>query len=1518
MRLPIPARQALRQAAHQFGTAKKRWLFLFSKLLIPRCRIKQHGTMSAPDESQALVTSGADQPTVEAAPEAVVDDAVARFARRRQRQAVEAGPQDVAAVEQPLGSRKVPTPPTVEIVPADEGAVPLLRDETAAGDGDEDDGGNDPFASAFDELPLVAFPSWLRACHDLETLSDGPDPSVEGLPVSAAIALQIASDAAAARQWTESTFDPLASTVRVSEARQYLDAEQRHRHLAGRLFWQAPGAFAARMSSTHEHLTQTAAILQQAPPIGHAIREGWDGTQASLLPRAVARIRTAALHRSIMQDMFADPEANVTADSATAATLTDAFLSIPRVHSDFLQSRSWDGRPDDTMLLHEGASTKAALASNSTAGSPNQLQRVVSIHVSGVRFMSHPGFTREHYCAATLLEAFTRYRLFAANMQPGARNRFYYEAALRSSEQSAGVSRLESASTFAAEFTRLSHELQQATEYEASLIVTMCRAWYELLAYRRDPSPPSDPRYTAAPLVQFSLRPREQAAGDANFLPSATDFFDSIVRGGAASAVPADVAVQYIPDVYCTTSDPSYEGTLPLCSANAARRGPEATAAARYFVRIFVRLTAVSPLQKVGETAPAPLDSTFAAEFHESFEMRLHTEPVAIVLHVVELPSQQTLSVVQLQPSMSHAFAGMARFTTSTSYPSSTSGATPPPGAAAANAAGPGGASGQVASREIEGHVILSTSWITTTGLTVEAIQQKFVSGEADPMDPRNQPLLEVLRKHLGTASTAGKTITNTDIVAAPAASFHTASGDALLHPVSYDLCEADDRLKVLRRRWALVNKTAHPDDDFEEYLALPDCICPAESATIKLWRIEVEKRLATRDPNATKKGAGLQEWQQRIRKLSRAKGAKKLSDAEKLARTVVLPVVPTLGKFIAGIVKWLNPVSRLNPVRKDPLESDDVDRSKLRTMKQQETLSSSEAPAHAPGGRDESRLTLHIMKAVNVPMRDDGTPPNCYVEFSFIGTNARTFAIPSTQPTWFEALTVPFCPSDFDDETLALIDDDCIVRLYDEVKVPLPSASSAVADSDALAAHSPITHFRTERRLLGSLRLPFYSLYQSPTASIEGRFNILQSRSLMSYKQTPEPPSLTLFLSLWPAIRAKEDPITSADDLQAWVKTVPVSRELELVHRRALAWRSQLYGMLDDIQRINPLSKRREFEPFVNNSASSAVLISRYIDPEGVPPPPGVVTVAQCVGFVSLFPFVVDMLAWSDESDVWSTLPEFLEAGAGDYEELALLLVHLLRHTASAQPSYVVVGRGEIYSQATYVLVMINGRWCLIDPRCGNVFGVEDPASGLSEISMVVSHNQVWANVQLTGNPHRMVWNLDDERYWVPLVQIGQAASMNAVKSVQRTSIRWTLPSTDRAARIEDDVRRRVRALLRDLRGGRPLAFQERVGTLLREVLIQMEEERMNCANMRTLETDEAHQRCVGEFSSEYQAIGQPVQQGFKDQHFASLLDAVTDTSVHEIVADNLKFAVGVFVKAYTENVLSIWVYAVGLIRKP
>ncbi|RZF35906.1 hypothetical protein LSTR_LSTR015396 [Laodelphax striatellus] len=230
----------------------------------------------------------------------------------------------------------------------------------------------------------------------------------------------------------------------------------------------------------------------------------------------------------------------------------------------------------------------------------------------------------------------------------------------------------------------------------------------------------------------------------------------------------------------------------------------------------------------------------------------------------------------------------------------------------------------------------------------------------------------------------------------------------------------------------------------------------------------------------------------------------------------VIEDQVPDMGTLGLTFMKWLQPKRPLRPRRKE--------RTKV--------------PVKSLAGH-EVKIIVNVVRAFEVPVRADldpgaavgagagaggpgvaMVPVRPFVEISFQGQRCRTTTAEGANPTWNQDLHIPLkAPNgDMTPGGLQSIRDNLYCHLYDETVIDL-------LEDDRQRTTN--IHQRMERHWLGSLAIPFASLYAN--SRVVRHIQTVQSTSvLLGLMKRDSPPPSRRGISRIRALRISETTLIS------------------------------------------------------------------------------------------------------------------------------------------------------------------------------------------------------------------------------------------------------------------------------------------------------------------------------------------------------------------------------------------------------
>jgi len=615
----------------------------------------------------------------------------------------------------------------------------------------------------------------------------------------------------------------------------------------------------------------------------------------------------------------------------------------------------------------------------------------------------------------------------------------------------------------------------------------------------------------------------------------------------------------------------------------------------------------------------------------------------------------------------------------------------------------------------------------------------------------------------------------------------------------------------------------------------------------------------------------------------------------------------------------------------------------------------------------DQCKIIVQVLQCRNLPVRKQRVvaPMSAanmvqpFVEISFRGTICRSFTSFGANARWEQTVCVEFEPpgGKYTPSNLQKIKDDLEINIYDELVV-------SKAPMDSRVRHSKIQ--RTEKRYLGSVKIPFTTIYFRKT--IEGFFKLEVPLIHLGYTKSSsamhsrEPALISLFATLDPPImnpqQFHDSNLTDGHSLNAhyyqWLLDHNVADdELQRFYRYCIEWSKSVHS-------DHSVPRDRLIEIFASNSRNEPDLVCRYLR---AVEPPMQVSPEIFMRFVSCIPFKEDVHLIPGARDVWMSNVDFLKLGSGDGEEHCNLLACYFMWFDAQNPSsgwstFVAMGRGIPDGNNTMFVLRRNASLkhsggvsvqnvILYDAACCRSYSVPEqnqaiPLCNLVDISIVYNAQQIYANLQHHIHPSSMLfnWEFENSTIWKPLfptphhdrlrghhggpLSMGRRQSGSAfksetfcAKSLQEASLEYiSCPApyyTKRQNKLEYIIEKKFDEW-RDL----PTKWNYAICKTLRDVLSRLEPLCQGGGHVPVVNQDPQIFALNQIYSKIY---GFPLN--VKDNGSDNLMleddtnkavSTVFNTKVHENDDPKAEFARAVFIYPYTNKIASVWIYIASL----
>ncbi|XP_066945130.1 coiled-coil and C2 domain-containing protein 2A isoform X2 [Macrobrachium rosenbergii] len=557
--------------------------------------------------------------------------------------------------------------------------------------------------------------------------------------------------------------------------------------------------------------------------------------------------------------------------------------------------------------------------------------------------------------------------------------------------------------------------------------------------------------------------------------------------------------------------------------------------------------------------------------------------------------------------------------------------------------------------------------------------------------------------------------------------------------------------------------------------------------------------------------------------------------------------------------------------------------------------------------GDQNVRLIVHIAQAFHVPIRHESAGSSSevvqgsssvrpFIEATFQRTILRTSVAEGPNPTWNQQLSFPFkAPNDnFSPSSLQTVTDNIYFHLYDEV-------IHDMLEDDRLREST--VHHRIERRWLGSLKIPFSTIYAN--SKIEGTFSLEEPVVLLGYiresissgsptrfMHNGEPNKsgthLTIYLTLEPTLPPPE-PFKAQFD----------SSEPEDVILASKDWESNLSSKYS----------QRLFRTHVLDLSGKLVSMNRFIRP--LKPPVELIsdsaseTLQRVAWYVSLVPSLADMTLFPGTCDIWANSEQFLTMLTGDEEEHAVLLTNFFLHLGKT--AFLLVGSGIPEGQTCYVVTLEDdGNWVLWNPSTAKSFSAQESFSPLNAVYLLVNEENIWANVQKYDDPPRVNFDVKSSG-WRPF--FSRSVPNPGLPSVQPPQINFQSVDSSQVEQLKEHLEVVLRDAIMKWRSVQRTSWNRHAIKALRKLISGLDDAR---AAGKSAAPDISQLTSI---MTSHKVCGVCIHQGYSNM--ANVVEAVHSTGVHLTQAPSVEFALAVCVKSYPAYVISVWVYVASLVKR-
>ncbi|XP_052775366.1 coiled-coil and C2 domain-containing protein 2A-like isoform X2 [Mya arenaria] len=763
--------------------------------------------------------------------------------------------------------------------------------------------------------------------------------------------------------------------------------------------------------------------------------------------------------------------------------------------------------------------------------------------------------------------------------------------------------------------------------------------------------------------------------------------------------------------------------------------------------------------------------------------------------------------------------------------------------------------------------------------MDIKKLADWFATSRLDPNDPSNADIVYMLRGKGGDMSHL-----------TPAEYFR-------LEQLMAEFDFVSEKELMDNRRFRLIQLRDEEVQEFRNYKMVPalEREVPKDAFAEYERKKREEQRLLQEDDIESQRAA-VKRFRQKIREqvMRTFRYQAHMKSWDDIVKEEMVPNVALLGTSIMKIFARRTP---LKPTRKKQkkVAAQSVKGDEVRivvNIGRAQNIPVRIAASMQPGAEGEG-AGQQLWRSGTVTQRDpaqrqfEQTMVRPFVEVMFQNNRVRTSVGDGSNPSFNEELEIPFkAPfDDFSPASLETVSDSLFLNVFDEVVVD-------VQEDDR--ERERVVHQRIEKKWLGSLKIPFTTIYFN--GKIDGTFRVNAPPVLLGYvyeglghgsEDIPINKDMKTLLSLYISI---QPPLTQPEPVKEKFST----NEDETTMVLADQWQEAVSS------RFTP---KRELKTFVTDINFKSVFITRYFRP--IKPPDEFTGKSSdlVARYVSLIPFVADSSIFPGLCDIWNTCDQFLQMLSGDEEEHAILLVNYL--LSFDMKAYLICGNAIPEGPTSYVLTEEGNDFYIWNPSTGEKFRTNNPTCPLRSIGCLVNAENIWANIQPYDKPDQMMYRLSDTSCWEPL--FNKSRPNPGLQSIQPDSLYYYPTDKDYVTELQEKIMHVLKNKIMDWRARYITRWNRHCSQIMRKTLPLLEES-------LGLTVGEQHIKELEQSFSTYKVSGFPINMPFTDVD--AIVETVYATGVHGHESSEMEFALAVYVHPYPNSVLSVWVYVASLLK--
>lgn len=288
---------------------------------------------------------------------------------------------------------------------------------------------------------------------------------------------------------------------------------------------------------------------------------------------------------------------------------------------------------------------------------------------------------------------------------------------------------------------------------------------------------------------------------------------------------------------------------------------------------------------------------------------------------------------------------------------------------------------------------------------------------------------------------------------------------------------------------------------------------------------------------------------------------------------------------------------------------------------------------------------------------------------------------------------------------------------------------------------------------------------------------------------------------------------------------------------------------------------------------------------------------------YVSLIPVLNTIDPCGQLSGIWLLNDQVFSLLKCSTKDLAILLVNF--YLKVNLEAWLMIGASHLATASCFVLLKEgDSEFAIIDPASGIKFQYTDTYCPLIKVHFLVNDKNIWGNIQVENKVFMSRYNVNDSSDWRPMFKKGQELP---VGFLHERNFPFK-PNYD-FRNVQFMIELKLTKKFSQWRGHRKTTWNRYVRENLRKILIELEKDAVE------LKEPADHWEKLGFLHNNFRMSGAPLHMPYVN--ISHIVDHVKSVGIHLNTDPKVEFALSVYVHAYPQYVLSVWVFVMALLPK-